>query len=95
MDERIAKLAQKRYRVGALAIGTVQERMNTCARVGCECKKGRKHGPYYYLSFVGKNGKVVHIYLQKSELDEVKRRLKNFDHLKQDVLEVQEAMKKR
>lgn len=94
-EDPIEKLKDKKYRVGELAYGSLQERMNTCTRPNCKCKRGSKHGPYYYLSFRGRDGKLRHIYLRKEEVENIRRRLDKFEELMKNILRIQESMKKR
>ena len=94
-DEHVKELKNRMYRLKDLAYGAIQERMNTCVRPNCKCKIGQKHGPYYYLSFRDRNGKLRNIYLKKHEVKNIEQKLKKFKELMNGLLEIQENMKGR
>jgi hypothetical protein len=48
-----------------------------CGRKGCQCERGEKHGPAYYLSY--KEGGVTQmVYVPVSRLEEVRRGMEAF-----------------
>ena len=56
---RYEELMNKEYKIGDLAIGTIQMREGICGKANCKCKKGEPHGPYPYLAFSSKTKKRV------------------------------------
>ena len=46
-------------------------RYTYCRKGGCKCTKGRPHGPFYYLSFKGKEG-ISYRYLPADKVKGVK-----------------------
>jgi hypothetical protein len=48
-----------------MAKGSVYLQYTSCAKAGCRCMRGEKHGPFYFMS-VKKNGKTVRRYLGKN-----------------------------
>jgi len=47
---------------GEIIKGSLIERFTVCRRPGCRCMKGKKHGPYLYISvFDGKQPRQVYV----------------------------------
>ena len=44
--------------------GSVVEKYVMCGKSGCKCKKGKLHGPFYYLTYK-ENSKTKMIFLKK------------------------------
>ncbi len=60
--------------------GSLFKRYVKCGKRHCRCKEGELHGPYFYFSYI-KDKKIYQIYIPKSKVKEVKRKLKNYDNL--------------
>ena len=65
-EEKIRKqrgqLARNLGARGELLRCSLLERFTVCARPGCRCGKGKKHGPYLYVSvFDGKQSRQVYV----------------------------------
>ena len=66
--------------------GTVVERYLKCRRKDCPtCREGRGHGPAYYLSIRGDDGKTHMVYIPKEHLQEVKAATRAWKRLKDGV----------
>ena len=86
---RYEELMNKEYKIGDLAIGTIQMREGICGKANCKCKKGEPHGPYPYLAFSSKTKKrVISVYLSRKELKITEKKLKNYQELKEDIEEL-------
>lgn len=48
--QRRASLLQQLLSLGGLINGSSFERFSTCARTGCSCHKGERHGPRLYVT---------------------------------------------
>ena len=65
---RTKQITQQRRKVasgmgarGEILKGSLIERFAVCSRPGCRCLKGKKHGPYLYVSiFDGKQSRQVY-----------------------------------
>ena len=76
-----------------LAMGSVQERYNTCGKKDCPCMtQGRKHGPYYYLSLPlpvkmvnAGYPRMKHFYITKEEALVFEKRIEMFRKLQDAV----------
>ena len=86
LKTRYEELANKKYAVVDLAFGTIQMREGICGKPNCKCKKGRPHGPYPYLAFSSKKkGKAISLYISRTMLPIIEKKLKNFQKLKEDI----------
>lgn len=80
-------------RTSILAMGSIQERFNTCGKKDCPClMEGKRHGPYYYLSLplpkeMVRSGhpRVKHFYITKDEAWMLEERIKNFKRLQNEA----------
>jgi hypothetical protein len=92
LEKRQIELKEKSYRLGNLCVGTIQERFLPCGKPNCQCKKknGKKHGPYYYLSFTGRENdkRMVAITLSKEDVSGIKERIENFKKLEDEIREL-------
>lgn len=57
LRQKLNRLAKERteYEItimkhNSLIKGSLVEQYKVCGKKGCRCRKGEKHGPYYYLS---------------------------------------------
>lgn len=91
MMERCGELTEKSYKLGELSPGSIQTRWVTCGSPDCRCKRGEKHGPYYYLSYKDrKTGKMKHLYIKQDQLDDLEERIKNYEKFKDELWELVE-----
>jgi len=69
--------------------GTVVERHLRCRREGCRvCREQGGHGPVYYLSVRGEDGKTRMVYVPKARLGEVGAGVAAFRRLKEGLGEL-------
>ena len=69
--------------------GTLVERHLKCRRSGCAtCRDGHGHGPVYYLSVRGEDGKTHMVYVPKEHLDEVRAAVGAYKRLKKALAEL-------
>ncbi|KXA91087.1 hypothetical protein AKJ57_02575 [candidate division MSBL1 archaeon SCGC-AAA259A05] len=91
MEKRYKELKRKSYRVGELSPGAIQTKWLTCGNPNCKCKRGEKHGPYYYLAYRDrKTGRTTTVYIPEEKVPELKERIENFKALKDDLWELVE-----
>ena len=86
LENQIERLKQEIASLGDLRPGSLSEQYNVCGKAGCRCKASppQKHGPYYQISYTRK-GKSGSRFVQRQDLSEVKRQLKNYARLKELV----------
>ncbi len=58
-------------------VGTVVECYRTCGKPGCACQQGKKHGPYYMLTW-SEGGRTRTRHIPRHKLEEVKRMTRNY-----------------
>ena len=86
LKTRYGELMDKKYMVRDLAVGTIQMRDGICGKPNCKCKKGKPHGPYPYLAWSSKKkGRAISVYVPQGELQSIKKKLKNYENLKEDI----------
>ncbi len=86
LKTRYEELKSKKYIVEELAIGTIQMRGVICGKPNCKCKRGKPHGPYPYLAFASKKkGRAISVYIPQSDLQSMKKKLNNYENLKEDI----------
>ena len=73
--------------------GTLHERYLPCGKEGCKCKKGEKHGPFYYLVYQ-EDGRQRTQYIPRRKLKEVKEAVKAYKKVKGILAEVAEINRK-
>jgi len=83
LENQIERLKQEIASLGDLRPGSLSEQYNVCGKAGCRCKASppQKHGPYYQISYTRK-GKSGSRFVQRQNLPEVKRQLRNYARLK-------------
>ena len=86
LENQIERLKQEIAGLGDLRPGSLSEQYNVCGKAGCRCKASppQKHGPYYQISYTRK-GKSGSRFVQRQNLPEVKRQLRNYARLKELV----------
>lgn len=91
MKKRHEELSQRTYKIGELSPGAIQTKWLTCSNPNCKCKKGEKHGPYHYLAYRDREtGRTTTAYIPEEEVPELKKRIRNFGKLKEDLWELTE-----
>ena len=69
--------------------GTLVTRYLKCRRHDCEvCRRQGGHGPHYYLSTRGDEGKTRMIYVPKGRLEEVRAAVACYKRLKEGLAEL-------
>lgn len=53
--------------------GSLIERTSQCGNPRCRCRRGHRHGPYYYLSVTRRVGKTELFYVRAEQVDRVRR----------------------
>jgi hypothetical protein len=89
--KREKQINQQRRRIangmgagGEILKGSLIERFTVCSRPGCRCLKGKKHGPYLYISvFDGKQSRQV--YVPKSMHSQVRNWVQNAQQVSEAV----------
>jgi hypothetical protein len=71
--ELVAELLQRREQLA----GSLFVRFGVCGKVGCVCRTGQKHGPYYVLS-TRSGGKGGFAYLEATRLAEARELVKAY-----------------
>lgn len=62
MEQQRRELGKGLGAGGQILKGSLIERFTVCSRPGCRCLKGKKHGPYLYVSvFDGKQSRQVYV----------------------------------
>jgi hypothetical protein len=83
LERRIDRIKRELVGLEELRPGSLSEQYNVCGVEGCRCKATppKKHGPYYQLSF-SRKGKGTTRFVQRSDVVQVKRQLKNYAKLR-------------
>ncbi len=88
--KRLLELAPK------MLIGSVSETYRTCGTPGCRCHTtGPKHGPHWYVSYLGEHGRTTGYYVRKAWHDTVEQGLaawKDFQALAKEVAHLNETV---
>jgi hypothetical protein len=74
------RLLKKLAGLSLLLHGSYLERFSTCMRSQCECHRGRKHGPRFYL-IVYRDKRQRQAYVPQPEHDAVQRGLRQYEQL--------------
>lgn len=89
---------------GPVVSGSLIRRYTTCGKPGCQCKKGKKHGPFLYLSRTeGKSTKMVYVpkgkWVEVRTLSEryhkLRERRKKLGELNQSIYELLDELEAR
>ncbi len=84
---RRRQLAKDLGAKGEFLRGSLVERYTVCGRPGCRCVRGRKHGPYLYVSvFDGKRSRQV--YVPQSMQTEVRVWARNYREFAERAAEI-------
>ncbi len=88
---RYEELKEKKYKLGELSPGSIQERWLTCGDPDCKCARGEKHGPYYYFAYPDrKTGKTVQVSVSEDIVSDLERRIKNYEKFRDELHELVE-----
>ena len=80
IEQQHQQLSRELVACGPIIRGSLIERFTVCGRPGCRCLKGKKHGPYLYLSvFDGKRSRLV--YVPQDREPEVRAWVQNYQKL--------------
>jgi hypothetical protein len=80
IEQQHQQLSRELAACGPIMRGSLIERFTVCSRAGCRCLKGKKHGPYLYLSvFDGKRSRLV--YIPQNREPEVRAWVQNYQKL--------------
>jgi hypothetical protein len=80
-----AALIDEMAGLAGLMRGSVVERYTTCARPGCGCHQGRKHGPRHFLA-VNEGGRQRQKYIRGNQLAAVRAGIGQYHRL-QEIIE--------
>ena len=84
-NTQLSKRRQKLWRQLGSQRGMIQgsllKRYLPCGKAGCKCKRGEKHGPFYYLTYQ-EGGKMRTLYVPKGRLPEIKEAIKAYKKVK-------------
>ena len=72
--------------------GSVYPQYTRCARSGCRCMKGEKHGPFFYLS-LRQEGKTVMRYIGKQIPSDLKKKTERYGAFIQQLHELRKLDK--
>ena len=75
---RRRRLLQKLEALSLLMHGSYLERFSTCARKGCACHQGEKHGPRVYV-VVHRNGRQRQVYVPQEQVGIVRKGLRQHE----------------
>ena len=91
--DAVARIKKKIVDLGPFLPGSLSTQWNVCSTPGCKCKdkhNPKRHGPYYQLSFsVG--GKSSSLFVKKSDVREVRKRLRRYRTFKELCRELVKA----
>ncbi len=77
MTDRNAS-ASKESDGGQLIRGSLIERSTRCGNPNCRCRKGRRHGPYFYLSVTLGVGKTKSYYVPQGKVEQVREGIASY-----------------
>jgi hypothetical protein len=63
--------------------GTLRSRFVRCGKSGCHCRKGRGHGPFFYLSVAMGVGRTIQIVIPSQEYPMARGFARNYRRLRQ------------
>jgi len=81
----VAELKRRLIALQPILPGSLNKQWNVCGSPGCRCKDPKtpvKHGPYYQLSYT-LSGKSSTVFVKKSAVEEVRRRIQQHKEFKQ------------
>lgn len=61
--------------------GSLMKYYLTCGNKGCQCYRGKKHGPYWYVAVNFGKGKQKLYKLNKNEVELAKEGIKHYEQL--------------
>ena len=91
---RLSKLALERRRKGLVELlppaaetlrGTLRERYVTCGKPGCQCARGERHGPLWYLSVTLGSGRTAGGVIAAEQVERVRRWIENYHQIKEHL----------
>lgn len=95
--QKVGKLIRERYRlendniaVRDMIKGSVIKHYKKCGRKRCICRRGKLHGPYWYLVYKDK-GKAVLKYIEIKELARVKKLSRKYKTFQRNLTKISRA----
>ena len=87
LEDQIERIKGEIVALGDLRPGSLSQQYNVCGNPNYRCKEnpGKRHGPYYQISFTRK-GRSRTKFVKRPHLPDVKRQLKNYARLR-DLLD--------
>ena len=83
LQRQIDKIKHDLIELESLRFGSLSKQYNVCNTPGCRCKVATsdRHGPYYQISYTRK-GKSSTRAVQREDLAEVKKQIRNYARLR-------------
>ena len=75
---------------GEVLRGSLVERYVTCGNPSCKCARGERHGPMWYLTVTLGPGRTTGGIISADQIEQVRRRIENFQRLKEDLERISE-----
>lgn len=90
-QQRTIGRALIRFR-GPFVMGWLHLRYAQCRKGGCQCTKGRPHGPFLYATLRVK-GRNVYRYVGKADDASLVRRIKNYQEFRQKLADFRKLVR--
>ena len=96
---KVPELALRQRRKGVVKLlppagevlrGSLVERYVTCGNPSCKCARGERHGPMWYLTVTLGPGRTTGGIISADQIEQVRRRIENFQRLKEDLERISE-----
>ncbi len=68
--------------------GTLRSRFVRCGKSGCHCRKGRGHGPFFYLSVAMGVGRTIQIVIPSEDYPMARGYARNYRRLRRILEQV-------
>lgn len=95
--KRAGSLMRGRYRLEKANLlmrdmikGSLIEHYKKCGRKNCICRKGKLHGPYWYLSYAEADKSVLR-YINQKDLARIDRLAKNYKSFQFNITRINEV----
>ena len=75
--------------------GTLSESYRTCGQPGCHCHRGQKHGPHFYMSYRGPEGKTTGYYVPAGLVERVQQGVEAWHELETVLRQLAEENRQR
>jgi hypothetical protein len=87
LTARRGKLVREMADLYGMLQGSIVKLYRRCGREGCRCRKGKKHGPAYYLSTKEK-GRTQMLYIPKERLGKARTAVREYKKLKEHLEQI-------